>query len=408
MDLAHPICCGIDVHQASITACLRRVEADGKVGLTTREFGTTVRDLKTLMAWLSDEDCPICVMESTGVYWKPVYNVLAVHLEVVIANAYEVRQRRGKKTDRVDAQWLSELLAHDLIRPSFIPPPEISALRDLMRMRTTLVENRTQAKNRVLAVLETTNVKLASLLSDPFGVSGRLMMTALLDGNTNPQEMAQLAKGVLRRKIPQLELALEGSFTEHHALLIRLNLETVDLMNQQIAQLEQQVAQAVEPERPLLDLLLTIPGVNETTARTIIAEIGTDMSRFVTPGRLASWAGMCPGNNESAGKRRSGKTRRGNRYLRRVLAQCAWASRKTNTHVGRTFTRLQARIGGKKAAVATGHKILRIVFHLLNDGAEYDDGLYDRLHPQEEKKRRRRAVAALERLGYEVKIQKTA
>ncbi len=322
--------------------------------------------------------------------------------------AYEVKQRMGKKTDRADAKWLAELLAHDLIRPSFIPPPEISALRDLMRMRTTLVENRTQAKNRVLAVLETTNVKLASLLSDPFGVSGRLMMTALLDGNTTPQEMAQLAKGVLRRKIPQLGLALEGSFTEHHALMIRLNLETVDLMIQQIAQLEQQVAQAVDPVRSLLDLLMTIPGVNETAARTIIAEIGTDMSRFVTPGRLASWAGMCPGNNESAGKRRSGKTRRGNKYLRRVLAQCAWASRKTNTHVGRTFTRLQARIGGKKAAVATGHKILRIVFHLLNDGAEYDDGLYDRLHPQEEKKRRRRAVAALERLGYEVTIQKTA
>ncbi len=408
MDLAHPICCGLDVHQACITACLRHVEVGGKVNLTTREFGTTVSELKTLLAWLSDEDCPICVMESTGVYWKPVYNVLAVHLEVLIANAYEVKQRMGKKTDRADAKWLAELLAHDLIRPSFIPPPEISALRDLMRMRTTLVENRTQAKNRVLAVLETTNVKLASLLSDPFGVSGRLMMTALLDGNTTPQEMAQLAKGVLRRKIPQLGLALEGSFTEHHALMIRLNLETVDLMIQQIAQLEQQVAQAVDPVRSLLDLLMTIPGVNETAARTIIAEIGTDMSRFVTPGRLASWAGMCPGNNESAGKRRSGKTRRGNKYLRRVLAQCAWASRKTNTHVGRTFTRLQARIGGKKAAVATGHKILRIVFHLLNDGAEYDDGLYDRLHPQEEKKRRRRAVAALERLGYEVTIQKTA
>lgn len=408
METTHPICCGLDVHQASIAACLRRVEADGKVRLSRREFGTTVRELKMLVQWLSDEDCPICVMESTGVYWKPVYNVLAVHLEVLIANAYEVRQRRGKKTDRADAQWLSELLAHDLIRPSFIPPPEIAALRDLMRMRTTLVETRTQAKNRVLAVLETTNVKLATLLSDPFGVSGRLMMAALLEGNKSPQEMAQLAKGVLRRKIPQLEIALEGSFTAHHGLLIRINLETVDLMNLHIAEVEKQVAQAVEPVRPLLDLLVTIPGVDETTARTIIAEIGTDMSRFVTPGRLASWAGMCPGNNESAGKRKSGKTTRGNKYLRRVLAQCAWASRKTSTHVGRTFTRLQARIGGKKAAVAVGHKILRIVFHLLDQGTPYDDGRYDRIHPQEEKKRRRRAVAALKRLGYEVTLEKAA
>ena len=408
METTHPICCGLDVHQASIMACLRRVEADGKVSLTKREFGTTLCDLESLAKWLADEDCPICAMESTGVYWKPVYNVLIKHLEVVIANAYDVRQRRGKKTDRADAQWLSELLAHDLIRPSFIPPPHIAALRELMRMRTTMVETRTQAKNRVLAVLETTNIKLASLLSDPFGVSGRLMMEALIEGDKTPQEMAQMAKGVLRRKIPQLEISLEGSFTAHHALLILLNLETVDLMNLHIAEVEQQVAQAVEPLRPQLDLLTTIPGVDETTARTVIAEIGTDMSRFVTPGRLASWAGMCPGNNESAGKRKSGRTVRGNKYLRRVLAQCAWASRKTSTHVGRTFLRLQARIGGKKAAVAVGHKILRIVFHLLNLGIPYDDGRYDRLHPQEEKRRRRRAIAALERLGYEVTIEKSA
>jgi transposase len=350
-----------------VAACLRRVNVDGTVSLEHRTFQTTLRELTALSDWLVESSCPIAAMESTGVYWKPVYNVLSEALTVWVLNAHEVKQRRGKKTDRADAQWIAELLAHDLVQPSFVPPPLIGALRDLLRMRTKLVQTRTQAKNRTLMVLEDTNVKLANVVSDPFGASGRAMMEALIKGGRTPQEMAELAKGVLRRKIPQLEVALEGSFTEHHGALIRLNLEVLDLLNRQIAELDERIGTLAEPLRDELEQLKSIPGVQETAARTIIAEIGADMSRFVSAGRLASWAGLCPGNNESAGKRKSGRTRRANRHLRRILIECAWALRKTDTFLGRTFRKLEARIGGKKAAVAVGHKILVIIFHLLNE-----------------------------------------
>jgi|WetSurMetagenome_2_1015567.scaffolds.fasta_scaffold141994_1 transposase len=404
METIHPICCGLDVHQASVSACLRRVNADGAVSVEAREFSTTVKGLTALADWLVEEGCPIAAMESTGVYWKPVWHILSPLLDVWVLNARDVKQRRGKKRDRADAKWIAELVAHVLVQPSFVPPARIGALRDLVRMRTTLVHMRTQVKNRVLAILEDTNIKLASVASDPFGASGRKILDALVKGERDAKVLSELAMGVLRRKIPQLEEALQGSFTEHHAFLIRLGLESVDQSNRQIRELDSQIGSLMEPMREEVSRLTSIPGVSETAARVILSEIGTDMTRFGSTGRLASWAGLCPGNNESAGKRLSGKTCKGNRYLRRITVECAWATRNTDTFLGQTFCRLQARIGGKKAAVAVAHKILVIAFHLLNEGELYDDGRYD-LHKQRERVRRTdRALKTLERLGYRVQV----
>ena len=265
----------------------------------------------------------------------------------------------------MDARWIAELLAHDLIRPSFIPPPPIQALRELTRTRVGLIQTRTQAKNRVTKVLEDTNIKVASVVADLFGVSGRRMLAALIAGERNPQVLANLAVRRLRRKLPKLELALTGQCTEFHARLIQLSLELTDLPVQQIAILDQQIGALVAPLTPQIEQLTSLPGVEATAARAIFTEIGTDMSRFGSATRLASWAGVWPGNHESAGKQRRGRMRKGNRYLRRVLVQCAWAARKTPTYLGRTFRRLAARLGGKKAAVAIAHKLLVIVYHLL-------------------------------------------
>jgi transposase len=408
METIYSVCCGLDVHQASVSACLRRVSPDGSIGLETRQYATTVQGLTELSQWLTEVCCPIAAMESTGVYWKPVFHILSPTMEVWVVNARDVKQRRGKKTDRADAQWIAELLAHGLIEPSFIPPPQITALRDLIRMRTSLVQTRTQVKNRILAVLEDTNVKLASVVSDPFGVSGRRMLEALVQGRRDPEALSQLALGVLRREIPQLSTALEGTFTDHHALLIRLNLEMIDQINAQIRQLDDRIEQLMEPLEKKTKLAQTIPGIHHTAARIIISEIGTDMSRFGSASRLCSWAGVCPGNHESAGKRKSGKTRKGNRYLRRVLTECAWAAGKTLSFLGRTFRRLQARIGGKRAAVAVAHKILVIVYHLFIEDTPYDDGRYDRPNPKQEHRQISKALSTLKQLGYEVQLTPAA
>jgi transposase len=355
--------------------------------------------------WLVEQHCPVVAMESTGVYWQPVYHVLSGALEVVVGNAHEMRRRPGRKTDKADACWIAELLAHGLIRPSFLPPPPIQALRDLTRTRVALVQSRSQAKNRVHKILEDTNIKLASVVADLFGVSGRRMLAALIAGERDPHVLATFARGRLRRKLAALELALQGQFTAHHGRLIALALEVIDLMNRQIAELDQQIGELITPLYPQIEQLISLPGVEATAARMILAEIGIDMSRFGSAARLASWAGVCPGNDESAGKRRRGHTRNGNRYLRRVLVQCAWAARKTSTFLGRTFRRLEARLGGKKAAMAVAHKILVIVYHLLAEGTLYDEERYNRLSPQQEERQRRRAVQALQALGYRVTLE---
>jgi len=408
MQVLHPVCCGIDVHSAQLTACLRQVSDDGQITTELVDCGTTYRALIAFRIWLQEQQCPVVAIESTGVYWKPVYHVLSEAIEVCVANSRDVRQRPGKKTDESDATWIAELLAHGLITPSFVPPPEIRALRDLTRTRVSLVQTRTQAKNRVYKILEDTNIKLASVVSDVFGKSARRMLEALVAGERDAAKLSAMALGSLRRKIPQLEVALEGQFTAHHATLIAGALELVDVLGRQIGELDQQLQELLGPMAPQLEQLDSIPGVNEITARDILAEIGLDMTRFGSAERLAAWAGLSPGNNESAGKRRKGRTRRGNRYLRRVLVQCAWTTRKTSTFLGRTFRRLEARVGGKKAAMAVAHKSLVIIYHLLLEGTFYEEERYDRLLPRQEERERQRALKALERLGYAVTLAKGA
>lgn len=405
MDVVNPVCCGLDVHKRSVTACLRTVKQDGSVAKETRDFGTTLPQLLELGEWLATNDCPIVAMESTGVYWRPVFHVVAGLAEVVVGNPADMKRRPGRKTDKLDATWISELLAHGLIPPSFVPPPDIQALRDLTRHRVALVQSRTQVKNRVHKVLEDTNIKLASVVSDLFGKSSRRMLAALIAGERDPEVLADLAMGVLRKKIPDLVLALQGNLTPHHIAMIQMDLEIHDMLHEQIQILDGRIAQAVEPYQEQVEQLKTIPGVEQTAARDILSEIGSDMTRFVSSARLASWAGMSPPNEISAGKRKRTRGNKGNRYLRRLLASCAWACRDTDSFLGRTFRRLQARIGGKKAAIAVGHKILVIVFCLLERGQVYNEQIYDRPNPIEAARRKKAYINGLEALGYAVSLQ---
>jgi len=408
MNVVNPRCCGIDVHNAVVVACLRAVQEDGKVRKETREFSTMYRDLLALGDWLRNEGCKVVAMESTGVYWKPVYHVLSGDCEVIVGNPQDMKRRAGKKTDRVDADWISELLAHGLVPPSFIPPPEIRALRDLTRLRVQLVNQRAQAKNRVHKLLQDCNVKLSCVASDIFGKSGRAMLDALVAGERDPAVLAQLALKRLRRKIPELELALQGAFTEHHAFIVRISLEEIDSLSRQIEEIERHIGDLIKPYGTHIEQMSSIPGVDTTAAAAIIAEIGADASRFGSDKRLASWACVSPGNDISAGKRRSGRTNHGNPWLRRILVQCAWAARRTDTYFGRTFCRLQARIGGKKAALAVAHKILVIIYHLLVEGTFYEEQRYDRPNPRQEVAAKQRAIKALERLGYKVALEAVA
>ena len=408
MQVVHPVCCGIDCHQAVLSACLRRVSEDGQITTELREFSTTYGQLLALSDWLVAEGCPIVTLERTGVYWKPVYHVLSAVVDVYIGNAYDMRRRPGKKTDKADATWIAELLAHGLIQPSFVPPPAILALRDLTRARVGLVQTRTQAKNRVQGVLEETNIKLASVVSDVFGKSGRLMLDALIAGECDPKVLAAMALGRLKSKRAELELALTGQFTDHHGFLIQGSLNLIDLLEAQIADLDARIGELVEPLQPQIEQLCSLPGLDATAARVILAEIGIDMSRFGSATRLSSWAGVSPGNNESAGKRRRGRSKKGNRYLRRILLQCAWGTYKTATFLGRTFRRLEVRIGKKKAAMAVAHKILVIIYHLLSEGTVYDESRYEHVGPKQEERDRKRAIKALERLGYSVTIDRVA
>jgi transposase len=374
-----------------------------------KQFGTTTRELEQLAAWLAELDCPVVAMESTGVYWRPVYNVLSKHLQVLVGNAKAMKPPAGKKTDKADAAWIADLLAHDLIRPSFIPEPELKALRELNRLRVRFVQQRTQVKNRIHGQLQDANIKLANVASDIFGKSGRKMIDALITGERDPAAMAQLAQSTLRRKLPELELALEGSFTVHHATILGHLLKQHDLVDEQVCKLNEQIRQLTTKlgMDGALRQICTIPGVDELSGRQILSEIGIDMSHFGHDKRLAGWATVCPGNNESAGKRRSGRTRKGNRYLRRILVECAHATERTNTQLGRLYRRFRARKGPKEAAMIVAHKILVIIYHVLSEGTVYDDARLA-TDGKEEERRRKRALRELERLGYKVTIEQAA
>jgi len=398
--------CGLDVHQATVVACLLIVRKGGSVQKQMRTFGTTTRDLVNLREWLLSEGCTHLAMESTGVYWKPVYAILEGALEIVVANAQHVKKVPGRKTDVKDAEWLADLLCHGLLRSSFVPPKPIRELRELTRYRRKLVESQAAERNRLLKLLETANIKLSSVTTDVFGASGRLMLRALIEGKATPQEMAVLAKGKLRNKIPELELALEGNLQEHHRFLLELQLQRLEAAEKDLAMLEQRIQQRLEPYATQMQLLDEIPGVDWGVAAVVIAELGVDMSVFQTVSQLVSWAGICPGNNESAGKRKSSRITKGNVYLKTALVEAAnAAARAKGTYLRDKFYRLKARRGYKRALVAVAHKMLVATYHKLSPNVSYNElgDLYlDKLNKHH---LTRNLVHRLERLGFEVTLQ---
>lgn len=397
--------CGLDVHQATVVACLLIVCKDGRVQKQLRTFGTTTRELLSLREWLLSEGCTQVAMESTGVYWKPVYAILEGAFQIVVANAQHVKKVPGRKTDVKDAEWIADLLCHGLLRSSFVPPQPIRALRDLMRYRRKLVESRSAERNRLLKVLETANIKLASVATDVFGTSGRMMLRALIEGKSTPQEMAELAQKRLRSKIPQLELALEGKLEEHHRFLLKLQVDRLERVESDLAALEQGIQQKLQPYAAQLALLQEIPGIERTLAAVIIAELGVDMSVFQSVSQLASWAGVCPGNNESAGKRKSSRIPKGNVYLKTALVEAAnSAARAKGTYLRDKFYRLKARRGYKRAAVAIAHKILVSIYHMLSQNVSYNDLGDCYLDNLNKHHLTRNLVHRLERLGYSVTL----
>lgn len=406
MGVVFPRCCGLDVHRKTVTACVIVSQPDGQVKIVQQTFKTTTAGLKALAAWLVSYGVTHVVMESTGVYWKPVYNILAPQFEVWVVNARHVAQVPGRKTDDSDAQWLAKLMRYGLLQRSFIPDVEQRDLRDLTRYRTRLIGERTAAANRVHKVLEDANIKLGALVSDIQGVSARLMLEALIADDTEPEEIAELAKGRLRAKIPELVEALVGQTRGHHRFLLRELLDHLDELNARIANLDERIRTLTAPYEDLIERLMTIPGVGRRIAEIILAEVGPTVESFPSAKHLASWACVCPGNRISANKRRSGRTRRGQKWLRPALVQAAWAaSRSKDTYLAAQFHRLRTRRGAKRAAVAVAHSIITIVYHLLADPeAVYQDLGGDYFLKRNEEAVKRRAIRQLEALGLEVSV----
>jgi len=409
MDVVYERCCGLDVHKTSVVACLLISRSAGEPVRTVRTFGTMTGDLLDLADWLAAAGCTHVAMESTGVYWKPLWNLLEDGIELLLVNPRHIKAVPGRKTDVTDAEWIADLLRHGLLRASYVPNRPQRELRELTRYRTSLVRERTAAANRLQKTLEGANIKLASVATDILGKSGREILAALVAGETDGATLAQLAQGRLREKLPQLEQALVGCIGPHQRFLVAEHLAHIDFLEAAIDRVSAEIAERLRPCAEAVARLDTIPGIGPYLAEALIAEIGTDMSRFPTAAHLASWAGMCPGNHESAGKRRSGKTRKGSPWLRALLVQAAHAgARKKDTYLGAQYRRLAARRGKSRAAVAVGHAILIIAYHLLRDGTDYHD-----LGPRyfDERDRRaveRRLVHRLEGLGYTVSLQPAA
>lgn len=374
MDLIYPCCAGLDVHKKTVVACLRRLGPDGAVDSQVRTYRTMTADLLALADWLDAAGVTHVAMESTGVYWKPVFHLLEGRFEVLLVNAHRIKNVPGRKTDVKDAEWIAQLLQYGLLAASFIPPPPIRELRDLTRQRAQLVRERAGMVNRIQKVLEDANIKLASVATDVLGASGRAILAALTAGGDDPAALAALARGRLRGKTPELTLALRGLVTDHHRFLLRTLLRQVEQTEGLIAEYTARIEAVSLPFAEQAGRIESIPGVGARAAEAIVAEIGTDMARFPTAGHLASWAGLCPGNNESAGKRRTGKTTKGSQWLRTVLVQVAWsASHTKETIFSATYRRWAKRLGKKKALVALGHKILVVIYKLLKDGINYQE-----------------------------------
>lgn len=433
MEVIYPRCAGLDVHKKTVVACVIYTQKNGHKKQETRTFGTTTSELQELRAWLQEWGCTIAAMESTGVYWKPVYNILEDHMEVLLVNAKHVKNVPGRKTDVSDAEWLADLLRHGLLRGSFVPPREQRHLRDLTRQRSKLVEERTREVNRLQKVLEDANIKLASVATDVMGASGRAMLQALIEGQADPEQMAELARGRMRSKREALAQALSGRVKDHHRFLLEQHLIHIDFLDEQIemfcCQIDCQIdrmSEMPEYQVPIPDsiageaesspqfltyaqaivLLDTIPGISRWLAQVLVAEMGIDMRRFASEKHLASWTGISPGNNESAGKRRSGKTPPGNHYLRKGLVQGACgASRKKDTYLKSKYHRIAARRGKKKAIVAVGHSILVSAYHMLSRNEPYRDLGGDYFDQFKREHVANHLIRRLQKLGFGVLIE---
>jgi transposase len=412
MEVLYRCCAGLDVQKRTVVACLLRTAEDGRRSKELRAFGAMTADLLALADWLQAAGCTQVAMESTGVFWKPVYNILEGQCALLVANAAHIRAVPGRKTDVKDAEWSADLLRHGLLRASFIPDrPQRElpgALWAMTRTRTTLVDERSAAVNRLRKVLEDANLKLAGVATGVAGVSGRAILAALLAGESDPVALAELAKGRLRAKRADLERALSGRLTAHHRVLPTTHLAHIDFLDEEIARLRAAIAERLRPledERARLD---TIPGVDRQTAEVLLAESGAEMARFPTSGHLASWAGMCPGNHESAGKRTRGKARKGSEWLRRALTEAARGAARTKQPGRRAlagdYRRLAARRGKKKAAIAVGHRILVVAYHVLRDRQEYREPTPLALDEHRRHRARNRALDQLRQLGFEVTL----
>ncbi len=394
-------CAGLDVHKDTIVACVRCVSAP--VHQEVRSFGTTTSQLLALADWLGEHGCTHVAMEATGVYWKPVWHILEDEFELVLANAAHIRNVPGRKTDVNDAMWIADLLAHGLIRSSFVPPAAIQELRDLTRTRKQLVREIAQHSLRIQKVLEDANLKLGSVLSDVLGRSGRAMLEAIVAGETRPEQLAELALGTARNKTAELREALRGRITEHHRTMLKLHLDVVNALQRSLAELDATVGKALAPIKQRARLLTTMPGVSDLTARVIVAEIGVDMTRFPDAGHLVSWAGLCPRNDESAGKRRSTRVRKSGTWLKTALVTAAWAAiRVKDSYLRAQFLRIKARRGAKKAILAVAASMLTAAYFMLRDGVEYLDLGADHFDRHDRTKTIRRLLKRLANLGCNV------
>ena len=431
MQVVHAHCAGLDVHKKSVVACARLVSSDGTLTTHTRTFGTTTIALLDLVSWLLSLQVTHVAMESTGEFWKPLYNLLEGSFTVLVVNAAHIKYVPGRKTDVKDAEWIAELLAHGLLKPSFVPEAPQRALRDLTRQRTHLIQERASIINRMQKVLEWANIKLSSVVTDITGVSARAMLEGLVAGQSDVTELAQLAKGRLRSKIAELELALQGTLQPHQAFMIAQHLALLDVFDEQIAAFDERIREAIEGTRPpppdggsheqggeaeppnaperswaAQAIVDAVPGIGSRISEIIVAELGTDMSRFPSSAHASSWAGLAPGQHESAGKRKTTRIRDGNKYLRASLVQAAWAAvRKTDTYLAALFRRLAARRGKKKAIIAVAHKILVIVYTLLKTGQVYQEHGAAALDERQKERIVHRLERRIARLGYKVHLE---
>lgn len=407
MEVIHPRCAGLDIHKDTVVACVRCVTAPEH--REVRTFGTTTKELFALADWLESHGCSHAAMEATGVYWKPVWHILEGRCALVLANAQHIRNVPGRKTDVNDAMWIADLLAHGLIRGSFVPPTRIQELRDLTRTRKQIVREISQHTLRIQKTLEDANIKVASVLSSVLGKSGRAMLKAIIDERTDPEELADLAVGTARSKRPELIEALRGRVTTHHRAMLKLHLGIINTLEAALDEIDATAGKALEPIQAHAEILTTMPGVSDIVANVILAEIGIDMSRFPSPAHLISWAGLCPRNDESAGKRRSTRTRKSANWLKTTLVTAAWAAvRKKESYLRTQFLRIKSRRGAKKAILAVAASMLTAVYFMLRDGVTYHDlgpGHFDR---RDKTRAIKRLVQRLNDLGCSVEIRADA